>query len=169
MEINVSVENVDLKSVIGDVWGERDTTLADAVVDRIVADLKSDEYDLYSGIRQRIKTIRDEEIRAQIAPIIAEAVAKPVQKTDGWGTPNGEPTSLTALIVAEAREQLRKPVDQYNNRQTMVQKLIADEVNKALSRELMAVVGDEKEKVVAAVRAKAAELIADAVKHGIGR
>jgi hypothetical protein len=173
MDINVTVENVDLDSVIGahyrqigeEDYAETPRTLADVVADRIVADLKRDDH--YTRLKERVREIRDEEIREQIRPIIAEAITAPVQRTSDLGTPIGQPVALAELIVKEAQSFLTRR-DGYDA-QTPPQKIIRDEVDRAIKSELSAAIAEEKAKVVAAVRAKAADLIAEAVKQGVGR
>lgn len=36
-------------------------------------------------IMRRVREVQDEEIRAQVRPLVAEALVKPIQKTDGNG------------------------------------------------------------------------------------
>ena len=57
----------------------------------------------------------------------------------------------------------------YSHQSSALQEIIRTEVDRALTAELKVVVDAEQAKVVAAVRAKAAELIAQAVKEGVGR
>jgi hypothetical protein len=178
MQINVSVTDVDLTSVVGE-WAEYDVegdyvgtgakTLADAIAVQVAADLKRD--DSYPGLKKKILDIRNEEIREQIKPIVAKAIEGNIQKTDEWGQPVGQSTSLHALIVKQVNDYLTSMVgDSYRgNRQTAVQKFVDDAVEKVVKRELAEAIAEEKAKVVAAVRAKAAELIATAVKEGVGR
>lgn len=50
-----------------------------------------------------------------------------------------------------------------------VQKLVREQVEKALRAELSEVIADEKAKIVAAVRGRAADIMARAITEGIGR
>lgn len=174
MQINVDVTDISLDSVVGDhrvydpvdgCWDSAPMTLGQSVAkeiaDRLVAD------DEYKTLRRQVLELRTEEVRRQLEPIVTAAIEKPVQRTNSFGDPVGEPTTLTDLIVKEAREYLAKG-DGYG-RETVLQKTVREAVGGALKKELAAVVAEEKEKVVAAVRAKAAELIAEAVKQGVGR
>lgn len=174
MNITVNVDQVDLTTTIGEHtvdYGDGDysrepRTLGDAVAEQVARDLQKD--DAYRSLRKRFIDLRDEEIREQIRPIVAKAITDPVQKTNGYGQPVGEPVSLTELIVGEVRTLLSKRDGYDRSTPTFVQKIIRDEVGRTLTAELQQVIADEKAKVVAAVRAQAAELIADAVKKGIG-
>lgn len=172
--VQVNTEGIDLSTPVGehvvrvgeDDWSREPQTLGDAVAERIAADLKRDES--YRPLQQRVLELRDAEIREQVKPVVAEAVAASVQPTNSYGQPTGAPVTLTDVIVKEAREFLAKRGD-YGRGPTLVQTIVATEVDKAIRKELAEAIADEKAKVVAAVRAKAAELIADAVKQGIGR
>lgn len=174
MEIKVNVDNVDLGTVIGsrievDEDGDRvDTggyTIGDAVIGDLVKTLRLCEE--YGGLRRRVASIRDEEIRERVKAEIEGVFAQPIARTNTYGEPTGQTTTLTELIVAEANRILTQR-DSYNANRTLVQKLVADAVGTAMKRELSEAIEAERAKVVAAVRAQAATLIADAVKQGIG-
>lgn len=178
MQINVSVTDVDLSSVIGecreydmegDYVGTGAKTLGDAVAAQIAADMKRDES--YASLRKRVLDIRNEEIREQIKPNVAKAIEGNIQKTDEWGQAVGNSTTLHALIVKEVNDYLKRKVgDSYRSgSKTVIEKFVEDAVDKVVKRELAEVIVEEKAKVVAAVRAKAADLIATAVKEGVGR
>ena len=70
--------------------------------------------------------------------------------------------------MAEAKKLFTERAD-YGRGSTLAQRIVAEAIGSAFTRELAAAIADEKAKVVAAVRAKAAELIADAVKQGVGK
>ncbi|MER7164528.1 hypothetical protein ABT336_00395 [Micromonospora sp. NPDC000207] len=174
MEITVNVEPIDLTAEIGgtrwDSHAEEEVprTLGDEVVRKIVVDLRDSTE--HSTLRKQVAELRVEEIHAQLAPIVTEAIQQGVRKTNGWGEPVGEPTTLRALIIDEVEKLLRKPADNYNrDKGTWIEALVKDNVNKVIRAELSEALAAEKAKVVEAVRAKASELIAAAVKEGIGR
>lgn len=177
MKIEVKVDEVSLDSVVGDrtvnIDGDREpVTLAEMVarmmLDRILRERNADD-SLYGSTRARIKAITDEEIRAAIQPQIARALDGPIAITNEFGRPVGEPKPLAELIVSEAREFLSKPADRYGTEGTVLRKMIREAVEGALKKELAEALTEEKAKVVAAMRAKAAELIADTIKAGVGR
>lgn len=178
MNINITVSEVDLTSVIGE-WSHYDVegdyvgtgpkTLGDAVAAQIAADLKRDEG--YPGLKSKVMEVRNDEIREQIKPIVAKAIEGNIQKTNEWGQPVGQSTTLHELIVKEVNDYLKRKVsDGYRSgNQTVIEKFVQDAVDKVVKKELAEAIVDEKTKVVAAVRAKAAELVAAAVREGIGR
>lgn len=169
MEIKVEVDNLSLSDVIheGDEYN-RSVTVADMVVDRIVSRLvgSNDMPDLY----RRVASIRDDVIREHLQPLISAALNKPVQKTNEYGRPRGEPIPLTELILTEVKSYLGKPLDRNIGRtETVVQKLIREEVERALLTELRDVIAEEKKRIVAAMRSKAAGIIAATIEAGLGR
>jgi len=181
MNINVNVtvdgqDGIDLTTEVQTVrrydgelddYVETPVTLGEIVARRISADLTKD--DSYPGLRKRFLELRDEEIREQVKPLVTEALTGPIQKTNTYGEPTGQTTSMRELVMAEAKKIVSKPTDSYGRGETFLQKLVREEISRAFIGELNKVMAAEKEKVVVAVRAKAAELIAEAVKQGVGR
>jgi hypothetical protein len=172
--IQVNAEAVDLSTPIGerpiqvgeDEWIRDAVTLGDAVAERIANRLMREEE--YRPLKQRVLEIRDNEVREQVKPVVARAIEASVQPTNSYGQPTGEPVTLTDVIVREAKELLNKRSD-YGRGPTFLEGVIRDAVGVALQKELAAAIAEEKAKVVAVIRAKAAELIAEAIKAGVGR
>jgi len=181
MQINVTVEGldgIDLNTVVGDEIAYynpeteeteyRPRTIADIVADRLTKRITEDGR--WGEARQQFATIRDEEIRKAVKPIVAEALAGPIRKTNSYGEPTGAATTMRELIIAEVGKALHEPLDKYNRSgPTFLHKAVADTVRTMLDAELKAVFDAEKAKIVAAVKDKAADLIADAVRQGVGR
>lgn len=161
-ELHVNAPTLDLNASVG---GGR--TLADLIVrsalDRLVKD------DPWSTVEDRVQRIRDEEIRDHVKAVIAEVLEGDLRRTNSFGEPVGKPTTLRELIVEEARQILIRRDDSYpRNGETVIGKLVREQVEVAFKKELSGVIAEEKAKVVAAVRESAADLIAKAVTEGIG-
>jgi hypothetical protein len=181
MQINVTVDGldaIDLTAEIGeeirdydDETGEYNTrgkTLADIVAEKITARLTADEY--WSGLRKRFLELRDEEIRAAVRPLVENALTGPITKTNVYGEPTSGTTTMRELVMAEVNKVIHERSDKYrSDSPTMLQANITKAVRTELDKELRAVFDAEKQKVVGAVRASAAELVAEAVKKGLGR
>lgn len=142
-------------------------TLADLVCRAALNKLaKGPEWD---NLNDRVRKITDEEIRAHVTELLKDALTGDLRRTNTYGEPHGEPTTLRTLISEEARRALTALTDNYRGpRETVVGKLVREEVERALKTELVEAIADEKTKVVAAVRAKAGQLIAEAVTKGVG-
>lgn len=167
MNLEVNVTDVDLSAVV-----REDTEYGPAVKlgDLVIAELvqRYMRTEDWPTLRKRVTEIRDEEIRAQVTPMITEAVARPVQKTNTYGEPIGEATSLREVVIDEARKILQGTKgDSYNRKEGLGRQLIREMVEKELRTELTEVIKEERQKVVNAVRAQAAELITEAVTKGV--
>jgi hypothetical protein len=136
MNITVNVDEVDLNTVIREYGEDGPVTLADLVASQIHAKLMQGGK-AYDGIRERVNSIRDEEIREAVKPQIAEALSRPMRQSNLYGEPTGPETTLSALIATEARKLVTKPTDSYSrDNGTYLSQVIAAEVEKAFKAEI---------------------------------
>jgi len=116
--------------------------------------------DIQRAIRERVQEV--------VAPAVEAALVEGVQRTDNYGSPVGPKVSLREVIVDEATKALNKKIevrDNYGRSESVVQQVIRSEVQDALAKELKAEVKAEGERVKAAVRDKAAEIVTEAVRR----
>ena len=149
MNITVNVDEVTLATVVGEVVeydGDGDArlkgekTIAHLIAEQLAGRIIKDA-ERWSYLRDVVEEIRKELVREALAPIVAEAVAAPLQRTNSWGEPAGEPVTMTTVIVGEVRKYLQEPADSYRRENgTILQKLIRDEVQKAFAAEVKAAV-----------------------------
>lgn len=172
--VNVDLDSLDLTTVIGQHWtrdedGDRvreEQTLGDAIAAELTEQLmKTDDW---RGVKGLVKQIREEEIRAAVQAEIAEALTTTVPITNTYGEATGKTTTIRALIADMAKEALTKKADGYGSGESVVRKVLREQVDRALAEELLATVKEERTKVVAAVRGKTAELLAKALEQGLG-
>lgn len=117
-------------------------------------------------IMRRVREVQDDEIRAQVRPLVAEALVKGVRKTNSFGDPIGEPQMLRDLIIEEAQTLWNKTADpRSRSRETVLQKAIREEVEGAFTRELKEVIAEGKSEVLEAVKTQAAEVLAEAIER----
>lgn len=177
MQINVNVEDiesVDLATPIEtryryDEDGEREqyeVTIGHLIAKQVTAKLTAD--DSWNGLRKKFLEIRDEEIREAVEPIVTAAITETLTQTNSYGQPTGKTTTLTELIVADANKLFTERSD-YGRGTTLAQRIVTEAIGHAFKNELAKALNAEKEKVIAAVRAAGADLIAEAVKKGLGR
>lgn len=145
MNITVSVDEVTLDTAVAEVMayddetgpypqGER--TIGDLVAEQIVSRLIKDT-GRWSRYCDQVTRVRDEVIRERVMPLIEEALTRPIQKTNTYGEATGQETTLTEVIIGEAQKIMKAPIDSYSrDRGTLLTKLVADEVKKALSAEI---------------------------------
>jgi len=166
MDINVTVDPVDLSTIISDYRDEdgHKRTLADAVAWELASQVIHDR-DVWPAFRDAVTKIRDDEIRKAVAPLIAEALTKSLQQTNTYGEPTGKTITLSEIIVAEARKQLtEKAGDRYSNDQrSIVAKLVAAEVTSAFEN----IIKDEVAKARNLVAGDIGARVAAAVQEGL--
>lgn len=145
------------------------TTLEDVVLgmaaQSIAGTVVADEAKDY--LRQRVYNLRDAEIREQLRPLVAEAIARSIQPTDPFGNPKGDPTTLAEVITKEAKTALTVPKESgYGNpKRTLIQQIIADEINTTFRKELADAVAEGKKAVAAALRAEGAVVIQQTIER----
>ena len=159
-ELHLNMPELDLDAPVG---GQK---LADVICREALRKLaKGPEWD---SLKDRVRAITDEEIRNHVTDAIRDALNGEIRRTNMYGEPQGEPTTLRALIGQEATKALGKDSGGYPHRETVLQKLIREQVEAALKAELAEAIKEERAKVVAAVREQAGQLIAEAVTKGVG-
>lgn len=160
-ELHVSVPTLDLDAKVG---GGR--TVADLIVQAALAKLVKGDY--WNTVKQRVERLTEEEIRDHAKTLIGEALDGGIRKTNTYGEPVGEPTTLRSIISGEVSKQLSKAADPYHSKDSVVHKIVREQVEIMLKKELAEAIAEEKAKVVGTVREKAADLIAKAIAEGVG-
>lgn len=185
MQINVTVDGldgVDLTTVVGEEIAyynpeteeteHKPRTLGDLVASKLADKLWGElSYEQRSDLHRQVREERIRLVRERLAPLVEEALNGEIQKTNHYGEPTGAKTTMRELVVAEVSRVINATGDRYSSsdKAPLITRVVTAEVNRALTTELSDAFKAEKAKVVAAVRAKAADLIADAVKQGVGR
>lgn len=158
MNITVQIDEIALNTVVADVVSfdedgdsvvEGQKTVADMVADRITLHVvRSPEF---GKLRKRVAAIRDEMIHEKIEPVLAEAMAAPIRKTNWMGEPTGDVLTMRELIVEAARDVFAKPDRSGRNQASWVQNFIYDEVRGLFEKELKAELKEAKEKLQAEI------------------
>lgn len=142
---------------------EGPTTLADVVIELAARQLVE-----RSG-RDAASMASDEmraAIRERLGPIVDAALAAPLQRTNEYGAPRGEPTTIHEEVVRLTHEHLTKHSRSYGRESlTVVQDFIRTEVEKAIKADLAETMTKARNEVMAAVRGNAAKLIAESVER----
>jgi hypothetical protein len=135
---------------------------AKALVDRTIAKAGKQ----WPGdMLDRVRNIRDEQIREILGPMVTEAVERSFTPTDTFGSPRGEPTTLRDEIVKQGVQWLQGREGEFRNpsRRTHIQQLIYDEVERAMAKELKDAMAKAKAEVLAAVQAEGARVLANTI------
>ncbi|MFI6491270.1 hypothetical protein [Streptomyces sp. NPDC050564] len=176
MNIEIKVDDITLSTVVAEVVdfdedgdlvsSGKENTVAHLVAEQIVARLVRD--DRYPRLRDKVTEIRDEEIRAAIRPSIVEAVNRPIKKTNGYGEATGQVTTLSEVIVDEARKYMKEPADKYRRENgTVLQQLVRSAVKEAFETEIADAVKQARDMVAAELGDTVSTQIAGAVKAGL--
>lgn len=168
MEITINVADVDINSLIPDLDGNGgETPLADLVVAELVdRAVKTREYNQRIG--ERVQAIRDEEIRAQIAPVIAAELAKPLRLTNSYGEPTGKETTLREMCVEAALKVVKEPADRHSsNRASLLEVEVQKQVRAALVGEIAQAVAEIKASLVKTLTGDVSSMIAKAAAEAV--
>jgi hypothetical protein len=159
-ELRLNMPELDLNATVG---GQ---TLADVICREALRKLAKG--DSWNSLAKRVQDITDEEIRNHVTALIADALNGDLRRTNSYGEPTGEPTTLRSLIGEEAKTALTRSTDGYNRGETVIGKLVREQVTQAMKAELAEAIKEERAKVVAAVHEQAGQIIAEAVTKGVG-
>ncbi len=164
MNITVNVDEVTLQSLIREATEYSGPhTVGDEVASQIVTRILSD-HDLWPPLRDKVTEVRDEVIREKVTPLIAETFARTLTKTNVYGEATGQTTTLSEVIVAEAKRIMTQPNDSYSrSRRTVLQEMVADEVKRALGAEI----ADAVKKARELVSGQIGDMVSAAVAEGL--
>lgn len=152
---------------LGDLYGEGNvaTQIAEAAARRLL----DEQTDAAAEFRSRVRRISDEEIKAAIAPIIAEALEEAIQPTNAYGQPTGEKTTLREVIIRAVMADLQQAARNTSSSSgrpvpTMLQNIIGNEIAKAVQEDLREAMNEARAEVKAAVQAKGAEILTETIE-----
>lgn len=126
---------------------------------------------LLGETRKRVNTLISTEAVDQIRPMIERLIHEPIYKTNTFGGQIGNATTLAEVIVDEAKKFMTSKADRpgFGARGgqglTMFQNLIAEEVEKVMTKELRDVIAEAKVQAKAAVAEQAGKIIAEAMER----
>ncbi len=169
MNIEVKIDELSVDSIIetimernedGEVVGTSGITLGNAITERLASEIKKGQ-GWHDGILNRIKAIRDEEIRVAVRDELQTALTTPLQATNSFGERTSAPTTLREMIFKEAQKALGTTGSRYDSDRSMIEKILAVEVPKALAAEVKPILDKAKADVRVAANKITAELLAE--------
>lgn len=176
MNITVKVDDVTLGTVIDEAvtgWDGEDApyekrapvTIASLVAAQIVDRLAQDRERWYE-LSRTVTDIKREVIREAVLPMVEQAIAEPLQKTSAYGDVIGGTTTLREVIVDEARKLLNKRADDYpsNSGKTILQKIVAEQVQAAFAGEIKDAVKQARASVADEIGKQVASAVTAAMK-----
>lgn len=144
---------------------DRDEEYGGPVVSRLLAGATKLLADRFAPIiEQEIRAAVQEQVGARVAEVFEQGV----RRTDHWGQPTGEPTTVAAMVRDEAEKYLTEQVGDYNRRQTRAQKLVKEAVDARFATELRKSVDEAKNEALTRVRAAASEIVTETIARAAG-
>ena len=175
--VQVDLKDLDLDEKIGGYYDEDGDfvggkTVAGAVIAKLVEQAAKGSYS--DALKRRVQEIRDEAIRAAIEPVIAEALNKPLVKTNSYGEPTGQETTLRELVMEKTRKTLGiSTEDGYRNgryeHSTTLERLVRAQVDAAIKEEIAEAVKAAKEAVPKQLGASIADTVAAVVRDALAK
>lgn len=141
-----------------------DGNIGNAILEHAAAQLLRQAGEEVRETRDRIRLIRDEEIRAQVSPLVTQLLDSSVQLTDEYGSARGKPVPLRDLIVQKATEILSVR-QAHGSRHTVLEDFITREVERVFKQQLEKEVNAAREQVAAAVREQGARVIEETIRR----
>jgi hypothetical protein len=87
-------------------------SMRDRIIDETVSEIREEvESGIVTQARADAQKALKEQIAKMLADIVKEVVATPVQPTNTYGEPKGEPITLRELILKEVNTYLQQGVD----------------------------------------------------------
>lgn len=176
--LNVDASQIDLNEKVGGYYDEDGDrvggkTVVEAVVGKLV-DRAAKGGDYADNLKRRVQEIRDEEIRKAIERTIAEALEKPLVKTNSYGERVGAETTLRELIMERTRKTLGiSTQDSYRDgryqHSTTLEHLVRSQVDAAIKEEIAEAVKAAKEAVPKQLGASIGDTVAAVVRDALAK
>jgi hypothetical protein len=169
MNIEVKIDQVTLDTIIGnvvsydedgDMVSEGSMTVADKVAAIIAKEaMKSPSWE---PLRERVTNIRNEMIREAVKPLIREALERPIRRTNSYGERVGTETTLSELIMDEAKKVFTEVKDSYSSRRPFIAEVVQAEVKKAFQTDIQEQVAKARAAVTEQLGANLSEAVVKA-------
>lgn len=136
--------------------------ILDRAADKLVESMaREDRHDLSRTVRDTRQAV----IREIVTKQVMDTLDAPVQKTNSYGEPVGEATTLRALVIAEVTNVMtRKEGGDYRREgMTLLQRVIKDETEAAFRKELADELAKVKAQLSGIITERAAKVLGDAL------
>lgn len=140
--------------------------VCNALVERLLVDLKSDAT-RYRSLREKVATAVDDQIAAAVTPMVTAALDQPIQRTNDYGKPIGDPFDLQQIIVKKIGEAL-SPSPNRSHHKSPMDEAIKATTEAAVKRELDAELTEARAEIRQRIRAASSSVFADALASAAG-
>lgn len=139
-----------------------------ALADKATSDERAD---LRGEVRRRTLAAIDAAISDKVLAAVQAFMDEPLQQTDTWGNPKGDPTTFAEMIDhrVEAILTKRHTGDRFDKTPegTLIERAIVAEVKATVAAEVKAAVTAERDAIVAQVSASTAAVLTDGLKRAV--
>jgi hypothetical protein len=166
MEIKVVIDEITLDTVVGEVvrvdedgdaYTDGHLTVADRAAELIMQHvLKRPEY---TTLAERVTRIREEEIRAAVKPLVQQALERPIKRTNYYGEATGQETTLSEIIMDEAKKVFTSAKASYRNNTPFIAEVVRSEVQKAFQADIQEQVQKARAAIAAQLGANLSEQV----------
>lgn len=117
-------------------------------------------------VRQRAEAVVDEVLTAKVGEAITAWLEAPLQRTDTFGNPKGEPTTFAAYVEGRVTEALTtRTRDRDRDNLTVVDRTIRDQVKTEVPRQVKAAVAEQRDAILQQVTASTAEVLTEGMRR----
>lgn len=170
MEIKVAIDDVTLDTIVGDVIridedGDEYVAGQATVGDKVAALIRDSvvKRPEYTSLREKVTRIRDEEIREAVKPLIQEALQRPIKRTNSWGEATGTETTLSEIVMDEAKKVFTEVRDSYRTKRPFIAEVVQAEVQKAFGTYIQDEVKKAREAVAKELGSKVSATVVQSV------
>lgn len=151
-------------------YGDEEPQFADSLIESIIQAAAAKVSAVL--LKDEFRAVLNEAMTEQVGKAVTEALDRPVQRTDEWGTAKGEAKPLREQVIDKANDTVAqwmklKRGDFGYNRQSSSDKYFHEVVDKAVREDLNSELAKAREAVTARVKAESARLVAEAASKAV--
>jgi hypothetical protein len=174
MNIEIKIDQITLDTIVGEVVTYDDegdievrghATVADKVAAIVAKEAMKSPY--WASLTERVTNIRNEMIREAVKPLIREALERPIRRTNSYGERVGAETTLSEIIMDEAKKIFTEVKDSYTSRRPFIAEVVSAEVKKAFQADIQEQVKKARQAVTQELGATLSEAVIKAALEGL--
>ena len=151
-----------LRSMVGYESGTDDDEIGGPVSGAV---LSLAAHQLASELRATVRAQLADVVRENVAEIVRETLASGIRRTNTFGEPIGEPTTVAGLVRDEVHKYLTTETGDYRKRETQIAKTTREVVAAAVKEDLATSLEGARQALRDRYAAGAAELITETIRR----
>lgn len=174
MNIEIKIDQVTLDTVVGEIVrydedGDAEVVGSATVADKVAAIIAREaiKSPSWEPLRERVTNLRNEMIREAVKPLIREALERPIRRTNSYGERVGAETTLSEIIMDEAKRVFTEVKDSYTSRKPFIAEVVSAEVKKAFQADIQEQVKKARQAVAQELGATLSEAVIKTALEGL--